>query len=428
MRILYSRRSFTILLLFLAFLLPLLCSTDGAAQTSDSLVFSDILSRYQTVAHNWSTSMQAHASRLFWVLVLISMIWTFGILALRQADLSEFAAEFIRFTIFTGLFWWLLQNGPKISSDIIQSLRQMAAQASSRGQDLYPGSIVEMGFDIFFNALKQSSIWSPIDSFIGLVLSGIVLIVLALVAVNMLIMLCSAWILMYGGIFFLGFGGSRWTSELAINYYKTVLGVGVSLFAMTLLVGIGQSFVDTYYQRSVQDNSFTNLSVMVVASIILLVLVDKIPALLSGIITGASIGMGGVGNYGTGAALGTMGLAGAAAGTAGAAAVGGLASAGGSYQALKAACQAAQDNAPEVGTGPGMEPTNSLPPGSFAKAMGHNLYSGTKSVVVGAVKRRVGQTFGFNVASAIRSQSAEKKDQDKPKETSGGTLGPGNSS
>ncbi|MGS0066676.1 type IV secretion system protein, partial [Escherichia coli] len=34
-----------------------------------------------------------------------------------------------------------------------------------------------------------------------------------------------AWILLYAGVFFLGFGGSRWTSDMAINYYKTVLGL-----------------------------------------------------------------------------------------------------------------------------------------------------------------------------------------------------------
>jgi type IV secretion system protein VirB6/type IV secretion system protein TrbL len=39
----------------------------------------------------------------------------------------------------------------------------------------------------------------------------------------MLLLLASGWVLAYGGVFFLGFGGSRWTSDLAINYYKTVL-------------------------------------------------------------------------------------------------------------------------------------------------------------------------------------------------------------
>jgi type IV secretion system protein TrbL len=69
----------------------------------------------------------------------------------------------------------------------------------------------------------------------------IILVVLTLVGVNMLLLLISGWILAYAGSFFLGFGGSRWTSDMAITYFKTVLGVGAQLFAMVLLVGIGKS-------------------------------------------------------------------------------------------------------------------------------------------------------------------------------------------
>jgi P-type conjugative transfer protein TrbL len=73
----------------------------------------------------------------------------------------------------------------------------------------------------------------------GIIMAAVILIILALISINMVLLLVSGWILAYAGIFFLGFGGSRWTSEIAINYYKTILGVAVSLFAMVLLVGIG---------------------------------------------------------------------------------------------------------------------------------------------------------------------------------------------
>src|SRR5690554_3583622 len=49
-------------------------------------------------------SEEPHASWLFWTLVVISMVWTFGMMALRKADIGEFFAEFTRFTITTGFF------------------------------------------------------------------------------------------------------------------------------------------------------------------------------------------------------------------------------------------------------------------------------------------------------------------------------------
>ena len=34
---------------------------------------------------------------------------------------------------------------------------------------------------------------------------------------------------------------------MAISYFKTVLNVGVQLLTMVLLVGVGKSFIDSYY-------------------------------------------------------------------------------------------------------------------------------------------------------------------------------------
>ena len=105
------------------------------------------------------------------------------------------------------------------------------------------------------------------DSFIGVALSVGILILLAVVAVNMLLLLVSGWLLMYAGIFFLGFGGSRWTSDMAINYYKTVLGVAVQIMTMVLLVGIGNDLLSSFYARmNTGTLNFEELGVMLVSA------------------------------------------------------------------------------------------------------------------------------------------------------------------
>jgi len=77
------------------------------------------------------------------------MVWTFGMMALRKADIGEFYAEFIRFIVFTGFFWWLLTNGPKFAIDIQDSLRKIGGNATGTGSSLTPSGIVDIGFDIF---------------------------------------------------------------------------------------------------------------------------------------------------------------------------------------------------------------------------------------------------------------------------------------
>ncbi|MFZ0258037.1 MAG: P-type conjugative transfer protein TrbL, partial [Gammaproteobacteria bacterium] len=201
------------------FLWVALFARDAQAAIDSADILDSVLERYSAAASGWAGVITDAASWLFWTLVLISMVWTFGMMALRKADIGEFFAEFVRFTIFTGFFWWLLTNGPHFADSITESLRQLAGNAAGLGGALSPSGVVDIGFAIFDKVVDQSSVWSPVNSAVGLILATIILVILALIGVNMLLLLVSGWILAYGGVFFLGFGGSRWTSDMAINYY-----------------------------------------------------------------------------------------------------------------------------------------------------------------------------------------------------------------
>ena len=304
-----------ILLLMLTFLILILLAPHTNASTSldSSQIMNNVSERYLAVAESWRAVIQGHANTLFWSLATMSMVWTFGIMALRKADIGEFFAEFIRFTISTGFFWWLLSNGPRFASAIIDSLRAMASTASGSTAAYSPSGIADIGFKIYFSVKDKISLLSPIDSTCAILASSAILVVLVLVAVNMLILLISGWILAYAGIFFLGFGGARWTSDIAIGYYKSVLSLAAQAMTMVLLVGIGQSFVDQYAsQMSKGSINMSELCIVLVVSIVLLSLVQKVPPLIGALAGGNihALGSGfGIGTIVGGAAMGAGGFA-----------------------------------------------------------------------------------------------------------------------
>ena len=362
-----------------------LYSTAASAQLTNQGMLDQVVTEFATRATSWQAVVMNAAMFLFWTLGTISLVFTFGFMALRKADIGEFFAEFIRFILFFGFFLWLLRNGPAFANSIIQSLARIGEQASGVAS-VTPSGIVDIGFMILKQAFTNSSIWSPVDSFIGVALSVGILILLAVVAVNMLLLLVSGWLLMYAGIFFLGFGGSRWTSDMAINYYKTVLGVAVQIMTMVLLVGIGNDLLSSFYARmNTGTLNFEELGVMLVFCVALLMLVNRVPPLIAGIITGSGIGgAGGIGNFGAGAAIGAaMGAASMAAGAAsvaGAAVMGGAASAAGGMSAIKAAFEKAGSSAggesggmPMLGGGS----DSGSDAGSFAQAAGFGGGSGS---------------------------------------------------
>jgi type IV secretion system protein TrbL len=383
-------------------------------------VLDTILDKYHATASKWAATITAHASKLFWELALISMVWTFGFMALRKADIGEFFAELVRFTIFTGFFWWLLINGPNFANSLIDSMRQMGGEATGLGSSLSPSTIVDVGFMTLDKAVSGSAILTPVDSAVGIVIAVIILVIIALIAVNMLMLLVSAWILSYAGIFFLGFGGSRWTSEIAIHYYKTVLGIATQLFAMVLIIGIGQSFLNDYYIQIGNQLIIKDYAVMLVASIVLLVLSNKIPSMLSGIITGSGIGHIGIGNFGAGAAVGAVGAAAATA-------IAGAKEAAGGAQAVIAAAQMAQEHRAEGSgafkvSGAGGFGSNSGSGGligGLSSAIGNNILTGLdvvsnlaqagKSVASDHVKD---STLGGKLASAMGDPGAKDNNAD----------------
>ena len=325
-------------------LLLLIAVASAHAAIDNAGLLDNVLTKYATAATTWAAVITSAATRLYWTLVVISMVWTFGIIALKRADLGEFFAEFFRFTVFVGFFWWLLSNGPAFATSIYQSLKILAGNATGLGPGLSPSGIVDVGFDIFGTVLDQSSVWSPVDSFAGITIAAIILVILALVGINMVLLLCAGWILAYAGVFFLGFGGSRWTSDMAISYYKTVLAVAAQLMTMVLLVGIGKTFLDDYYTNMSSGVSLKEMGVLLIVSVVLLMLVNKLPALISGIITGASVGHAGIGTFGAGAAAGAAGMAIAAAATGGAMLAAGAANTAGGMQAVMAAFSKASES------------------------------------------------------------------------------------
>jgi type IV secretion system protein TrbL len=403
---------------------------DPATQTG---VLDQVIQEFVSRAAAWQGVIMAAATWLFWTLGTISFTWTMGMLALRKADIGDFFSEFIRFTLFFGFFYWLLQNGPYFAETIINSLRQIGDNAAGIS-GLSPSGIVDIGFMIWKQAISNLSGWSPVDSVVGVVLSGCIMLALATIAVNMLLLLISGWILMYAGIFFLGFGGSRWTSDMAINYFKTVLGLAVELLVMILLVGVGNNLLTSFFAKMNKATlNFEELGVMLVFCLALLTLTGQVPKMVAGIISGGG-GGGGAGGFGAGAiagaALGAAGTAAGAASMAGSAVMSGAQNISGGASAIKAAIQKAQGSAdggsgmPSLGAGSSEKGTDS---GSSLKAaMGIESSNQSGGMMQKAASMAAGAAseLAKGAGSMIKEKASEAVSnfQEKASQTLGGQL------
>lgn len=410
----------------------LLTSQTASAAIEPNGVLDEVAVRFMIASATWSTVITNHAVWLFWTLGTISLVWTGGTLILKQADMREFFAEFMRFILTFGFFLWLLRNGPDFATSIIDSLRTIGAQAGGLPRDLTPSEPISIAFDIIVKAGESYSFTNPIDNLSIFFITLAILACMAVVAANVLLALVTAWILIYAGVFVLGFGGSRWTSDIAINYFKSVLGVALKLMTMTLLIGIAMSIMDGFYADLSNDAPMRELLVIFVVSLVLVMLIHSVPNVVASLVPGGGAAAG-AGSISAGA------MAGAAVATGGMAAGAAMATAGGA-SAIQAAFAKASENVANnadvmsslssafSGSGDSDEA------GSFSQASGQSFSNGESSgggfkgsaVKAGRIAadtsanlmkgmgdmvgERLGHTTGGRLASSIRNSTKDDGD------------------
>jgi P-type conjugative transfer protein TrbL len=423
-------------------------------------ILDSTVEKYRDAAKGWEPVLKGYARRLFLVLCVISLVFTAGWGFLRgNMGIGDFFSEFVKFGITMGIFYWLLENGPTMAKAIIDSMTLMGQRASSTyNVKLTPSDICTQGFGLLYDAVAEFGKSDVSTGIMVIVVALIIAVVFGVIAAQMVVLLCSSWILIYGGVFYLGFGGGNWTSEIAKNYFKTVLAQAMQVFTFCLLIGIGQTEIRTitvglrttksvavanYWwlfglggdaTKVVQSETLTlsGMCVCLVFAVILVILVSRVPGLVAGVITGSSItamafgGVGGAMNSASGIVTGGAMMASQAAGaglalaSAYKASVSGLSSGGGGDEAESdAGGSDGGDSKGEAGMG-GL--AGAMSSGlSFAYNMAANLASGAAGAVKDDLQK---STVGGRMSAMIEAnQQTQGGDDNQGDDGDGGSGG-----
>ncbi|WP_279525375.1 P-type conjugative transfer protein TrbL [Phocoenobacter uteri] len=334
-------------LLFGIFLI--LYSQEAAADTS---VLNSVVTQFKDKAATWSGKIIIAAKFLFYSLGVISLSWTLGYMLIKKAEIGELFGELIKFVVFFGFMYYILINATDIGSDIIDSFTELADKAGGNNNPTTASSIVDIGYDLFIATTKKGSFWSPVESSIIIFTALIIFIALCYIAASFVTLQITAYVTLNAGIFVLGFGGSKWTSDMAINYYKTLIGLGLQLFTMILIVTTGKNIMIDYKTLMGSNISFENLAIMLLTSIFLLLTSSKIPPMIGGLINGATgnTNFGGAGMALAGFAAAATAASAALAGAAASLAKATVGNVGGAAQTVSAAMNAASGGTEDSST------------------------------------------------------------------------------
>jgi type IV secretion system protein TrbL len=329
------------------------CTASPASAAGIGTMMSDVQSQFQGQLATVGNAMSVAAKGIFWSLATISFVWSMAQLALKAADLGEILTELIRFTVVTGIFWFILQNGAPIGMAIAQSFDQLAAAAGAGGVSTPDGVLASAG-GIWHDSMATLALYQgagtaicstqalanitdipgnlacqinvTVGSLMMLVSFLATYLVLIIVAIDMLILRITLYLVIYLGLITLGFGGLRRTEDMAIGYLKTVGSTAIANMTMAIIAFLGLSFVNTQTKamnasmatiipalKQLTTVGLTTVPIYaciegLVAAMVVLFLIKRVPHILGQMIGGVNAASQ---VSGAGAALVGAGVAGA---------------------------------------------------------------------------------------------------------------------
>ena len=197
---------------------------------------------FQWAGQRYMAIMQPFAEKIFLGLVLIEIIITCVHFLADQDEPTRLLAELVKKSLALGFLYAMIVNAPIWFSAIIQGFQQIGGQAAGI-PGLSPSSAFNSGLALFqiiyrgFGSLGWFHV--TLAALIALIAGLIMFLSFALIAAQMLLALCEAYVGAGGGVLLLGFSGSRWTIKFAEGFLGWIVGVGIKLFFLYLMVGIG---------------------------------------------------------------------------------------------------------------------------------------------------------------------------------------------
>ncbi|HEE9566627.1 TPA: P-type conjugative transfer protein TrbL [Campylobacter coli] len=293
------------LVLFLCFLIPNLAFGAESPEGALTLIKNGLLS--------WTPLIKTACLWVFWTLVAIDLIWTFGLKALSGFEFGDFLATLIKKIMYIGIFLFLF-NTDQWLQIIFNSFSQLATNVNN-GIDVKPNNIISTAIDVVITILQSASIFSPVQSFFIAISGIIILISFLLMAIDLLIVYLKFFLMNVIVFFALALGGLNHFKQIGLNPIMTAIKIGIELLMIQGLMALAINITNSAFKEIAQNLTIDLTLQILVIALIFCMITKMVPGIIEAVFNG-SIGES------AGASAGFRAVATMAAGAATGAAVG----------------------------------------------------------------------------------------------------------
>ena len=283
-----------------AVLLALLGTLLLAAQASaQQPVLDGIATQYRDASRLWRPRLLPIAQQLFMVLAGLEFAVSGAIWTLRRDSLDDIAAKFLlKFTLvafllalITSFTYWI--------PPIINGFAAAGERAIGTSAIVSPSGIIDIGRETALTVLNTLDVGvmlkSPAMAVFGALAALIIALAYVVIAAQLVLVLIESYVVLGGGVLFLGFAAFRGTAAFADNLIAYTFGVGIKIFLLYLIVGLGSQIARSWIPL-IQSATFfgpaSPLFEVVGGAIIFAVLAIRIPNVVAHRLSGqASFGI-----------------------------------------------------------------------------------------------------------------------------------------
>ena len=227
----------------LAVLLAIGVVTAHAQAGTEPPVLDGIANQYRDAARLWRPRLVPIAQQLFMLLAGIEFTVSGAIWTLRRDSLDDIAAKFLlKFTLvafllalITGFTYWI--------PPIVNGFAAAGERAVGTTGTLSPSAIIDIGRETSLTILDALDVATmlkdPAMAIYGALSALLVGLCYVAIAAQLVLVLVESYVVLGGGVLFLGFAAFRGTAGFAENLIAYMFGVGIKIFLLYLIVGLG---------------------------------------------------------------------------------------------------------------------------------------------------------------------------------------------
>ena len=214
-----------------------------ATSPQEAPVLDGIRQTYQNAARGWLPRLVPVAQRLFVLLAGIEFAVSGAVWALRRESLDDVAGKFLlKFTLIafllaliTSFHYWI--------PPIVNGFAAAGERAIGQSTTVNPSDVIDIGREnsmLVMKSLRVSVVLQdPAMAIYGALSAFIIALSFMAVAAQLTLVIIESYIVLGAGVLFLGFAAFRGTASFAENLIAYALHVGVKIFFLYRIVGIG---------------------------------------------------------------------------------------------------------------------------------------------------------------------------------------------